>query len=349
MSTMNIQDFVTPKAIAAYWQERQQYEKPYLGEALFPNDKQLGLDLSWFKGVRKSPAPLSLSAFDADVLTRSRGKFERLSTEMPFFKNSKRIDEKLRQQINTFISNNNSRALEIMFNHLFEDTIDLLRDAALGREVMRWQILTTGSLALVENGQKYEYDYDVPTSHKKVPSVKWDVKATADPVADIISWKNIIANETGNPPTEMYLNTVTLDTMAKTDAIQKGIFARYSNIFTEPTPNEVKAYISQRLDGLQIIVYDKGWDKNGTFTKFIPDGTVILTPNAKLGNTVFGTTPEESDLMSGANANVMITDTGVAITTWKIEDPVTVETKVSQIVLPTFERANEVIIASVLS
>lgn len=344
---MNIQDFIIPKNIGTYWTERQQYEPPYLGEALFPNEKQLGLDLSWFKGVRKAPAPLSLSAFDADVLPRSRGKFEKLSTEMPFFKNSMRIDEKLRQELNTIAQSNNSVALDIMLSKVFNDTSDLLRDAALVREIMRWQLLTTGSIALAENGQKYDYDYDVPTSHKVEPTTKWSVTASADPVADILDWQNIIATETGRIPTEMYLNTKTLNAMAKTESIQKGIFARYTNIYSVPTQKEVKAYLSERL-GVTIYIYDKGWDNKGTFTKFIPDGTVILTPAERLGRTVFGTTPEESDLMSGSNANVTITDTGVAITTWKVTDPVTVETKISQIVLPTFELANEVIIASVL-
>ena len=39
-----------------------------------------------------------------------------------------------------------------------------------------------------------------------------------------------------------------------------------------------------------------------------------MYPDGNLGKTWFGTTPEESDLMASAVANVRITDTGVAVT-----------------------------------
>ena len=48
--------------------------------------------------------------------------------------------------------------------------------------------------------------------------------------------------------------------------------------------------------------------------------------------------------MTGSAANVAITDTGVAVTTIKMTDPVNVETKVTQICLPSFEMANQVAI-----
>ena len=68
-----------------------------------------------------------------------------------------------------------------------------------------------------------------------------------------------------------------------------------------------------------------------------------------MGTGWFGTTPEQSDLMSGSTANVSITDTGVAATTTKETDPVNVNTKVSMIYLPSFETANQVFIGDVIA
>ena len=48
--------------------------------------------------------------------------------------------------------------------------------------------------------------------------------------------------------------------------------------------------------------------------------------------------------MGGNAANVSIVDTGVAITTTQVVDPVNVETIVSQICLPSFEAADSVYI-----
>jgi hypothetical protein len=71
-------------------------------------------------------------------------------------------------------------------------------------------------------------------------------------------------------------------------------------------------------------------------------------PSYALGNTWFGTTPEEFDLMSGtANASVSIVNTGVAITTIKEPHPVNVQTIVSEIILPSFERMDDIFVIKV--
>ena len=68
-------------------------------------------------------------------------------------------------------------------------------------------------------------------------------------------------------------------------------------------------------------------------------------PDGPLGETHYGTTPEESDLMSGAtDAEVSLVNNSVAVTTSKQIDPVNVETKVSMVMLPSFEMADGVFI-----
>ena len=95
-----IYDYVVAKELATNWNINADLREPYLGEAFFPNKKQLGLDLTWIKGSRKAPVSLSLSAFDAKVIPLNREGFEKLATEMPFFKNSMIVDEKQRQELN---------------------------------------------------------------------------------------------------------------------------------------------------------------------------------------------------------------------------------------------------------
>ena len=100
---------------------------------------------------------------------------------------------------------------------------------------------------------------------------------------------------------------------------------------------------------LKITLYDKMYkNEQGQDVKFYPDGYVTLLPSYNLGNTWFGTTPEEFDLMSGtANASVSVVNTGVAITTIKEPHPVNVQTIVSEIVLPSFERMDDIYVMKV--
>lgn len=344
----SIYDIVTAPEIAAYWTENAKYEEPYFGESKFPNRKQEGLDLSWIKGAQKAPVALSLSAFDADVIPLTRGSVSRLSTEMPFFKNEYQIDEKTRQKLILLLAANNA-GLNSVVAKIFDDISSLMRGGALTREMLRMKALTTGVVSLSDNGQTFSYDYGVPTNHKVAPdtSKKWSVAASADPIADIEKWMQLIEDEKGVQPTELLLNGATLAALAKVDAIKNGIFAN-TLVTSTPTKAQVVSFLQEQL-GITVFKYDKGYKSGNTFTKFVPDGTVVLMPSNALGNTWFGTTPEEADLQSGkSRAKVSVVDTGFAISTWAEEDPVTVRTKGSEVVLPSFELADEIIIASVL-
>lgn len=342
---MNIYDIVTSKEIASYWDVKSQYEAPYFGESKFPANKKLGLDLSWIKGANGAPVALQPSAFDAKVIPLSREGFEKLSYEMPFFKNSLVVDEKTRQELNMVLASNNQSAIDLVVGRIFDDQTNLVRYARLAMEKMRMQILTTGAITIADNGVKLSYDFGVPTANKVTPDVKWDNADNADPIADIEKWLDQIENSKGVRPTEALLNSVTLGYLTKVASIKNAIYVVANGTVT-PTKQQVLKYLFDQT-GVTFYVYNKGYSDNGVFTKFVADGTVVFMPEGALGNTWFGTTPEESDLMTGTDAQVSIVDTGVALTTTKLTDPVNVSTKASMICLPSFELADQIIIASV--
>ena len=96
---MNLREFFTPAAIAAQWNESASNRIPYLGAGLFPSKKKAGLDLSWLKGSKGLPVSLMPSAFDVKATFRDRIGFEKLETEMPFFREGFKIKEKDRQEL----------------------------------------------------------------------------------------------------------------------------------------------------------------------------------------------------------------------------------------------------------
>ena len=107
--------------------------------------------------------------------------------------------------------------------------------------------------------------------------------------------------------------------------------------------SDVRALLLSEL-GLTVAIYDKKFKTEaGATTNFYPDKYVTLMPATTLGNTWYGTTPEEADLMSvNFNGDVQVVETGIAVTTVNKPHPVNKETIVSEIVLPSFERMNEV-------
>lgn len=346
---MTIFDYITAKEIAAYYntQAAEVTLPPYLGEELFPNKKQLGLDLSFIKGAKGLAKILKLSAFDAKTVKRDRIGFEKLQTEMPFFKEGMSVDEKTRQELLTVMQTGNQAYIDMVLNKIFADQITLMEGAAVVRERMRMQLLSTGVITLANNGQAVEYDYGVPTAHKVNASTPWSTVATADPIADITAWQDLMEASGYGRPTRAITSRRVLRAISKIDSVKNAIYVLGQGKVT-PDEASVRAYIADKT-GVDIVVYEKYYkDVDDTVNRMLPDDLFILIPEGTLGNTYFGTTPEEADLMASNIANVAIVDTGVAITTSKLVDPVNVDTKVSQVCLPSFEAADQIIIADVM-
>lgn len=340
---MTIFDLVTSQEITAYWETLSQDEAPYPCEELFPNQKKIGLSLKWLKGSRGLPVVLKTSAFDVHAIPRPRIGFEKLSAEMPYFKESTYIDEELRQELNMVLETGNQAYIDSIMNRIFDDEMNLLRAARASRERMRMMALTTGTISMASNGQAFTYDYQVPASHKSTVNTSWSSVQTADPIEDIRVAKQLIQDETGVVITRAMCDGITWRNIRRNANIQKQIYV-LSNGVGSISDAKLQQYILDEL-GITVVINDKRYiDESGNTVKFMPTNTFVLFPDGDLGNTWFGTTPAESDLMSSGVANVSITDTGVAVTTVKKADPVNVETIVSQICLPSFEQANNIYI-----
>lgn len=340
---MTIFDIIQAPELAAYWTEMTQDEAPFLGETLFPNDKKRGLDLKWIKGSRGLPIALKASAFDAEAVPRPRIGFDRLTAQMPYFKESKYVDEELRQELNMVLETGNQAYIDSVTNRVFDDETSLMRGAAAIREAMRMMALTTGVISLASNGQAYEFDYGIPDEHKVDAATKWSTVASADPIQDIIDGKELILDETGVEVTRAVCDRQTWRNLRNNDRIVKSIYV-LSNGQATVSDSRLHQFILDET-GIDVVVNDKRYiDYAGATQKYIPANTFVMFPDGELGRSWFGTTPAESDLMGGQVANVSLVDTGVAVTTVQKADPVQVETIVSQIFLPSFEAADQVYI-----
>ena len=346
---MSIFDLIKAPELTSYWEEHIQDQPPYLGEELFPADKKLGLRLDWIKGAKGLPVVLKPSAFDVGAVPRPRIGFDKLSAMMPFFKESTYIDEELRQELNMVMETRNQAYIDAVTRRVFDDEIRLLEGARARREQMRMMALTTGAISVSANGQAYNYDYGIPEEHKDTVDTSWSSYDTSDPIEDLRLAMDKIEDDTGIRPTRGVLTRKTWNYLRNNQKIIKTIFVLSNGQVGAISDERLTQYIDDEL-GLELVIYGKRFkDDAGNVTQFVPDDMVSLFPTGNLGNTWFGTTPEESDLMSGTADNVSITDVGVAVTTMKKSDPVNVETKVTMICLPSFETADSVFLLDVIA
>lgn len=353
---MNLAEVFTPAAIASYWGEVAPNYIDYVGPVLFPSQKKAGLDLAWIKGSRGLPISLMPSAFDTKSTFRDRIGFEKLETEMPFFREGFKIKEKDRQELLRAQDTNDPYA-EAVIKRIFNDAAELLAGAEVVAERMIFQLLFPDSgnmgISIKANGVDYTYNYDTDGAWKTdnytalTGSDLWTAAATADPFMAFQAAKNAVSNKTGTKPTTAIMNTATFNLMGKTDAVKNRWLTTTGRTMGYLTEDEVKDTI-RGTSNLEILVYDKSFrDESKIAHKFVPDGYVCLIPDGALGSTWRGTTPEEADLTSGTNVEVQVLNNGVAIKRIIDTDPVNVNTIASEIVLPSFERMDEVAVIKV--
>ena len=338
---MNFFELVTSSNLVAYWLEKD-LNNVTVGDQLFPFKKEIGIKLDWIKGANNQPVGLRLSAYDSKSIRRDRQGIEKVETEMPFFKESMVVDEQMRQQLNTLLQTNNKALIKSIIARIFDDEIKLIKAAYETVERVRMQLLTTGTISLSSNGQSYTYDYGMPAANKRTVQTSWSA-ANADPIKDITDAQNV-ARQNGYKLTRAMCNSNCLNALINNTAIKNRLYVLAQGNITI-TVDEIRRYIEQTT-GIVIYVNDNGYvNESGVFTTYLADDVFVLMPDGPLGETHFGTTPEESDLMTGAtDAEVSLVNNSVAVTTSKQIDPVNVETKVSMVMLPSFEMADGVFI-----
>ena len=347
----------SPAAIGANWTENVSNRIPYLGEGLFPARKQAGLDLKWIKGSKGIPASLMPSAFDAKATLRDRIGVEKLETEMPFFREGFKIKERDRQDILRAQSANDPY-VNAAIARVFDDANDLIEGAMVVGERERMQLLFPKDgnvgISIMANGVDYTYNYD-PDGDWKASNyfeiegtAKWDAPATADPFADIQDAKDAISAKNGSDLRIAVMNKVTFRALRTVKAIKDRYLTKSGAAFGHLTDNEIIQILKDTNDLDGIVLYDKQFrNESKVASKFVPDGYVALIPNGALGETCYGTTPEEADLMGSNAAAVHLVNTGIAITQIVDPHPVNLTTFASEIILPSYERMDEVAVLKV--
>ena len=351
----NFSDVFTAKAFAMYWTKylEQANTEGYLGTSLFPPVKKKGIDIKWIKGRSGLPVTLRQSAFDAVAHVRDRIGVTAIQTEMPFFRDSFIVKESDRQEI-LRAQDSNDPYVQPVLDNIYNDAKNLTNGANVVPERMIMQLLSPadGSPKIeISDGAKVSclYEYDVDGSFKTnnfkalTGTAAWTDHKNSNPVQDILDAKEVV-ERTGNVPTIALMSKKTLRDIRENENVKAYIVAKAQATggVILVTDRLVKEYISEETE-LTVVVNNKSFiDESGTAKRFYPDDMVTLLPAQPLGSTVYGTSPEEADLMADDKADVAIVNTGVAIATIKQEHPVNVRVLASEIVLPSFEGMDNV-------
>ena len=347
---MKLTDVFNAEAVAINYTNAASNAIPYLGAGFFPAQKKAGLDLKWIRGHRGLPVSLMPSAFDAKSTFRDRVGIALSETQMPFFRESMLVKEADEQEMMRVRDSNDPYAQQVLDN-IFNDTQTLIDGANVVPERMIMQLLAplggNFGIEIKANGVDYTYDYDpddtMSTKHYiKIEGAtdKWSAADTCDPLKNLEDAMDKQEEESGNRPEVLLMSKATFNMIKNSAKVRSGILAQNVTANVNYTTAKVRQYVEEEL-GVQIVIYNKQFkDETGMAKKFYPDNIVAMLPTGTLGSTWYGTTPEESR-GAQAGASVSVVNTGVAIAVTTTTDPVNTKTTASEIVLPSFERAED--------
>ena len=350
---MDLKDFVNSKEIALYLKELP--EEKTTDSALFPSKKQMGTSIEFAKGSKKKAVVLRQSTFDTAAKVRAlNAELSVYKREMPYFKEAIGINETIRRDLINALAANNQNLVDALTGEVFENIANLREGARIAMKRMRTQIIQNGELNLVSEDGDIVVDYLVPSNHKiTLQSAKMWNKAEADIVGDIRKYQKQMVKENNPKPNIMLMTEETFDnTFFINTAINGAILSGYNNNFPIIGQQDVIDYI-KRVCGVSIVFLEDSVyfdEEGGEAIPYYEDGKITFMSGSTLGSTVYGVTPEEFDKSYGSGKlDTSIVDVAIAVTTMVKEDPVSVDTKVSMLGIPSFERADEVLFMTVYS
>jgi hypothetical protein len=350
---MNMKDYFNAKELAAYYAAVKEARGRLFGEEFFPLTRSTDMSLSWVKGYNARNVVLAPAALDTQAIIRSQQPAEKITTEIPFFKEAMRFNEEQRRNIINHISRFGEKIASDLMVPIYKQYGQLVDGGMVQAERMRMALLSAGAFTIqsdADSGQdvRYSFNYDPDGDWAENNTLlisgtsRWTSAnaATSDPINDILEAIAGHAERNGAVTGKLLLNSTTMRGIVASQSITKYLQPLGGMV----TRRQVLELIESE-SAAKVVLYDKGFvDEHGASHKFFPDGYLALLPDEPVGQTVCGTTPTEFDLLGQETVgpNIAITQEGIAIQTVIKEDPVNIETIVSACVMPSYEGMSSV-------
>jgi len=321
-------------------------QRNYLGNRLFP-DRKTQYVFAEYSRVAKGgtlPTIAPVHALDTEAYIASRLPFDKIRTETLLIKEKINVTEAIRKITN-------GMGMDGVKEYVFDDVARMAEGVITRAEVAKMEVLTSGQLAIDENGATFTVDYGVPAGNKDTAS--WG--KTSDILGDIGDWYAAI-EAAGLAPDTIVTTRAIFSMMCKNTKVQTAIFGT-AGAGTIPTRDQVNNLLSSMFDGLTLEINEarygiEGVDASGKATvtagRMFPAGKFVMFAsgsNGALGAGIWGVTPEEE--AQGGAFDALRQQQFVTVTQWNSPDPVAHWTKASGMFIPALANPNALAIADI--
>lgn len=311
-----------------------------VGEQLFPEVKRNGLEFEMILGASKRPVIASVHAFDTEMDFGSRSA-EKQALELAFIKRGMQLKEK---DIIALKKPRDAAEARYLKEQVYNDLDVLVAGVRARIEGFRMEALTTGKITpktAKESKVGFSVDYGISDTQKEALSgtAVW-TNENSDPIADMERWADSLPVR----PTRALTSRNIRAALLRHPKMNRYLFG--TNTGQLATMTQINAFLAQH-DLPQIAVYDGDYDVenvDGTFTRnfYIPRNSFTMFADGPLGETIYGPTPEEVELMDDPTVDLSMVGKIVAMSWTERRDPVGTYFKAAATALPSFPAANEV-------
>lgn len=336
-----IEEVFNTKELINYFKERK--VTPMLGESLFPERKIQDIEFDMILGAGGLPVSASVHAFDTKTQMASREAIEKGVASLALIKRQIKIAEK------ELIKVNNPRTdaeLAFVLSQLYNDSEKMVEGVKVRVEAMRMELLSTGKVAINENGVKVTLDYGVPTANKK--SITWTDLTTAKPLDDLEVLAAAVEETSGSRPVRALTSRKVAKAICNSNSVRAAVHGVNSDkIVTLAQLNELLA----QCDLPQILTYEAKYKVEGTkgYTtkRYFPENVISMFGPDTLGETIYGLTAEEVKLIGDGKMEEAAMVGNIFVGTYTSIDPVGEFTKAAATALPSFPHGEELGIGTI--
>ncbi|GAA1064666.1 major capsid protein [Streptomyces asiaticus] len=322
-----ITEYATPAELTGYAREalRDREENQFGLERWLPNDTVNDLSYRFTRGGGGLTEAATYRAYDAesDIATREGGA--RVSGELPPMSRKLPVGEYERIKRR----NVDSQREEIR-NAMMSDSEKLVDQLRARVELARGAALFGAAVNLNENNVQGGVDFGRNPAHSVTAATLWSDLTNSKPLDDLQAWMDVYNDTNGTLPRYVMMSrqiynllrrSAQLTKLSTTGATAPGVL----------TKSGLETLLSD-YDVPEIVIYDAKVSVGGSATRITPQDKICFLPEQgpSAGRTLWGVPVEADDPRYGLGGS----EAGIAVGAYKSEDPQTVWTRATAIVLP---------------
>lgn len=161
-------------------------------------------------------------------------------------------------------------------------------------EWMRWQAFSGELTITYPTGSSLYINYGLPAGHKPTATTLWSNHTSADPLADLETWSEVLSDDSGFRARYAHMTSRTYRHIVENTNVKNMVnfYAGGAPRLNRPTLELIQEQFQVFSPNLEIVLYDDGFRDVGasgfgytSLTRYLPDGKVLLTTDYVLGGT----------------------------------------------------------------